>query len=169
MEMKDLLNCDYKGGQVVYIGLRPERRAEVVSVPEVEAIAGIGLAGDRYKSKGGSRQVTLIQEEHIHAVASFLEKDEIDPGLLRRNIVVKGFNLLTLKGKQFRVGDAVLQYSGECHPCSRMEEVLGKGGYNAMRGHGGITARIVKTGLIRLNALVQPIYESQSNESKEIF
>jgi MOSC domain-containing protein YiiM len=74
---------------------------------------------------------------------------EIDAGLTRRNIVVRGINLITLKGKRFRLGKALLEYSGECHPCSRMEENLGEGGYNAMRGHGGITARIIESGLIR--------------------
>jgi MOSC domain-containing protein YiiM len=48
-------------------------------------------------------------------------------------VLVEGINLLSLKGKQFRIGEAVFEYSGECHPCSRMEEALGAGGYNAMR------------------------------------
>jgi MOSC domain-containing protein YiiM len=65
--------------------------------------------------------------------------------------LVEGINLLSLKGKQFRIGEAVFEYSGECHPCSRMEEALGVGGYNAMRGHGGITAKIVLSGLIKIN------------------
>jgi MOSC domain-containing protein YiiM len=63
--------------------------------------------------------------------------------------LVEGVNLLSLKGKQFRIGEAVFEYSGECHPCSRMEEALGVGGYNAMRGHGGITARVLSSGEIK--------------------
>ena len=63
--------------------------------------------------------------------------------------MVRGINLLTLKGKTFRIGAALLQYTGECHPCSRMEENLGSGGYNAMRGHGGITAKILESGVIK--------------------
>lgn len=137
-------------GSVQWIGIRKERKASLSVLKEVSAIESIGLEGDHYNSKNGKRQVTLIQHEHIEAVASFVGMQQIDPGTLRRNIVVKGLNLLALKGKTFKVGQALLEYTGECYPCSRMEESLGTGGYNAMRGHGGITAKIVKSGLIQI-------------------
>jgi len=71
--------------------------------------------------------------------------------VFRRNIVVSGLNLLALKGKQFRIGSVVLEYTGLCHPCSKMETALGPGGYNnAMRGHGGITTRVIEAGEIAL-------------------
>lgn len=109
-----------------------------------------GLAGDRYGS-GGRRQVTLIQAEDLAAIASYLgRRATVEPQLLRRNLVTRGINLLALKNRRFRVGAAVLEYTGECHPCSRMEEALGVGGYNAVRGHGGITARVVFGGSIRI-------------------
>ena len=69
---------------------------------------------------------------------------------MRRNVVVRGINLLALKGRRFRIGSALLEASGECHPCSRMEEILGAGGYNAMRGLGGITARVIEGATIRV-------------------
>ena len=74
----------------------------------------------------------------------------ITPELLRRNLVIKGINLLALKNQKFRIGNAVFQTTGLCHPCSRMEAILGAGGYNAMRGHGGLTAQVLKSGLITL-------------------
>jgi MOSC domain-containing protein YiiM len=64
------------------------------------------------------------------------------PATLRRNLVVSGINLVALKGQRFQIGDAVLEGTSFAHPCSRMEEVLGQGGYNAMRGHGGLCARV---------------------------
>ncbi len=64
--------------------------------------------------------------------------------------MISGINLLALKGKQFRIGGAVLEYTGLCHPCSFMESTFGPGGYNAVRGHGGITARVIERGTIAL-------------------
>jgi len=146
MEIKELLQRFSKPGIVTAISVRPKRLESPIQLNQVFAIEKKGLEGDR--SKGGNRQVTLIQKEHIAAVASFLGKSSIEFTLTRRNILVEGINLLALKGKQFQIGEAILEYSGECHPCSRMEEALGEGGYNAMRGHGGITAKIIKSGLI---------------------
>ncbi len=146
MEIKELMNQFAKPGKVVAISIRPDRIIPVRTVSSVLAIENKGLEGDR--SKGGNRQVTFIQKEHIAAVASFLGKTELDFTLTRRNILVEGINLLSLKGKQFQIGEAVFEYTGECQPCSRMEEALGLGGYNAMRGHGGITARVLSGGMV---------------------
>jgi len=146
MEIKELIQRFSKPGIVTAISVRPQRLEPPIVLDQVRAIKKKGLEGDR--SKGGNRQVTLIQKEHIAAVASFLGTSSVEFTLTRRNILVAGINLLALKGKQFQIGEAILEYSGECHPCSRMEDALGEGGYNAMRGHGGITAKIIKTGMI---------------------
>jgi MOSC domain-containing protein YiiM len=138
-------------GRVEWIGVRSGHRQAVLPVQALRAVADRGLEGDRRTASarpGGQRQVTLIQHEHLLAVAGALGRDAIDPALLRRNLVVSGLNLLALKDRAFRVGEALLRYTGPCHPCSRMEEVLGPGGYNAMRGHGGITAAVVEGGAI---------------------
>ena len=120
-------------------------------VEAAQLVAGRGIEGDRYRTtRDGARQVTLISAEHLDAVARYLGLEVLDPAILRRNLLVRGVNLLALKGRRFAVGAALLEYSGEAHPCSRMEAALGPGGYNAMRGHGGITARIVTGGMVRL-------------------
>lgn len=139
-------------GKVCWIGVRPGRKQPLIALKTVEAITQKGLAGDHYSGAPGSkRQVTLIQQEHLDAITSFMQVKRVSPEMLRRNIVIKGFNLLALKDKTFWVGQTLLEYTGECHPCSRMEEILGSGGYNAVRGHGGITARIVNGGQISLD------------------
>jgi MOSC domain-containing protein YiiM len=145
-------------GRLEWVGLRPARRAELLAVPEAEVLTDSRLAGDHASPKpGGKRQLTLIQHEHLAAVAGFLGLAEpVAPGRLRRNLVVSGLNLLALKGQQIQIGyEVVLDITGECHPCSRMEEELGPGGYNAMRGHGGLTAHIAQGGTIRVGDAVR--------------
>lgn len=155
--LQDLFNTLPQIGRINWIGVRPERKAPMISLSTVEAKAGTGLVGDRYASKNGKRQVTLIQGEHLLAIASLLGRENVAAELLRRNLVVTGINLLALKDKQFRVGSALLEYTGLCHPCSAMEATFGAGGYNAVRGHGGITARIVESGEIRVGDQVAAI------------
>lgn len=150
MDFKELFSHFTHNGTVTGITVRAKRRDPVDVLTEVEAIAGRGLKGDRYNSKNGARQVTFIQQEHLEAAASILGIERLDPALTRRNIVIKGINLTSLKNHKFKIGTAVFEYTGECHPCSRMEENLGYGGYNAMRGHGGITARILESGIVRV-------------------
>jgi len=147
-----------RAGTVEWIGIRPQRRAPVASAPQVEAIAGYGLAGDHYASpSNGKRQVTLIQAEHLPVIAALLRTEAIAPGELRRNLVVSGLNLYALRERRFRVGPVLLEGSGPCEPCSRMEEALGAGGYNAMRGHGGIVARILEGGVLRVGDEVRAV------------
>ena len=144
-----LLAAPVRPGRVIWLGLRPERRAEMTVVQAVELERARGVVGDHYRRLDGARQVTLIGEENLRAVAAYLGRDApISPGLVRRNIVVAGLNLLALKERRFRIGEALLETTGECHPCSRMEESLGVGGYNAMRGQGGITARVIEDGRV---------------------
>jgi len=141
---------DLKPGRLDWIGLRPERKIDMLLVDHVEAIAEMGLAGDRRckGSAGSARQVTLINREHIDVVAKLLGLDSIDPGVLRRNLVVSGINLIALRHQRFRIGDAEFEATAQCHPCVRMEQALGKGAVGAMLGHGGICAKIIKGGVI---------------------
>ena len=149
-----LIEAEVRPGTVVWIGVRPARRAAMRAETSAVLAAGRGLVGDRYANAGGARQVTLVAAESLAAIASHLGRDALAPDTLRRNLVVRGLNLLALKGRRFRIGAALLEASGECHPCSRMEELLGTGGYNAMRGLGGITARVIEGGRLAIGDAV---------------
>jgi MOSC domain-containing protein YiiM len=144
-------------GRLDWIGLRPVKRGPMQIVEEVEVVTDRGLHNDHrmQRQPGGKRQVTLVQAEHLPAIASLSGHDAVPPDWLRRNLVVSGINLYALRDRQFSIGDVLLEGSGICAPCSRMERTLGPGGYNAMRGHGGITARVLEGGVIRVGDVVK--------------
>ena len=157
MSYRKLLETQPRNGIVEWIGVRPQRRAPMASLERVQADPICGLEGDHYAGKTNrQRQVTLIQREHLVVIAALIEHP-VRPETLRRNLLISGVNLLALNGQAIRVGTVILKVGGACHPCSRMEEALGVGGYNAMRGHGGVTAEIIRGGLITLGDSVIPL------------
>ncbi len=155
--LSKLLYAPVRPGAVIWLGVRPQRRATMHALQTICLNADHGLNGDRYSKAGGARQVTLIEAEHLASIASHLGVSEIRPQDVRRNIVTRGINLLGLKERKFKIGSVVLETTGECHPCSRMEENLGIGGYNAVRGLGGITARIISGGSISVGDAIEPL------------
>ena len=157
-------------GNLDAIYLRPARGVNCVAAQRVQAIAQKGLVGDRTsnspsrnalainssdsKLQGSKRQITLIQAEHIAVISALMGKP-IAAAILRRNLVISGINLLAAKSlfkdqpMILTIGEVILQVTGPCEPCGKMELQLGRGGYNAMRGHGGVTARIIKGGELK--------------------
>ena len=143
-----------RAGRLEWIGLRPARDVAMQRVDHAEAVAGGGLKGDRYKGGSGKRGITLLQAEHLPVIAALAGMPEIAPMLLRRNLLVSGIPLIALKGRRFMIGDVLLEGTAPCDPCSRMEDALGPGGYNAMRGMGGLCARILEPGTLRIGQAV---------------
>lgn len=145
-------------GRIELIVVRGDPRLPARSIARTFARAGIGLADDRLGLRGeaelSTRQVTLIQNEHLAVIAKLARLDSVDAARLRRNLVVSGINLLATKNARLRVGEALLEIVGPCHPCSRMEGAIGPGGYAAMRGHGGVTARVLESGAIAVGDTV---------------
>jgi MOSC domain-containing protein YiiM len=131
-------------------------------VSQAQVLAGRGLEGDRTAYReGSSRQVTLFQLEHLAVLASLLGRDAVAPELTRRNLAVRGNNLLALREREFSIDGVTFQGTGLCAPCRRLEQTLGHGGFNASRGHGGITARALTSGVIRIGDAVQPSPDRQ--------
>jgi MOSC domain-containing protein YiiM len=148
-------------GQVERIIVRGVSRAPAQSIAATQALQGIGLADDRLGKQGeaelSTRQVTLIQAEHLGVIAQLARVANVDSLALRRNLVIRGINLLALKNAKLQVGESVLEIVGPCQPCSRMEEAIGRGGYAAMRGHGGMTARVLSSGAIKVGDSVRVV------------
>lgn len=148
-------------GRVESLIVRGHPRDPARVIVATTALAGIGLADDRLGQRGepdlSTRQVTLIQSEHLPVIAALARVERVDAAALRRNIVVSGVNLLALRNALLHIGAAVLKIVGPCAPCSRMEEAIGPGGYAAMRGHGGMTARILEGGPLRMGDRVSVV------------
>jgi MOSC domain-containing protein YiiM len=141
-------------GRIDAILVRPGRYAPPEPLERAE-LRRAGLAGDH--ARAGKRALTLIQAEHLPAIAGILGRDGVEPALLRRNLVVAGLNLAALRGQRLRLGpEAVIEITGPCAPCSRMEAALGPGGYTAMRGHGGWCAEVIVPGPIATGDPVRP-------------
>ena len=159
--LRDLNAPPHIAGRVEAIIVRGSPREPARRIAATVAVAGIGLADDRLGQRGeaelSTRQVTLIQHEHLPVMAQLAQVSAVDAVALRRNLVVSGINLLALKNARLQVGEAVLEIVGPCQPCSRMEEAIGPGGYAAMRGHGGMTARVLSGGAIRVGDAVRAV------------
>lgn len=125
------------------------------SVERVRAMAGQGLAGDRYAAGTGSwskpgrtgGQVTLVEAEAIEAVRG--TGIALGDGGTRRNVVTRGVSLNDLVGRRFRVGDVELLGIRPCDPCMHMERLSGApGASTALEGRGGLRADILTDGHI---------------------
>jgi MOSC domain-containing protein YiiM len=167
-DLRALMQQFPQPGRIEQILLRPQRGVAARPVMSAELLPGRGLAGDRIAARAprpgvsGKRQVTLIQAEHLPLVAAWIGRPRIEASELRRNLVVSNLNLLAARALfadlalALRIGeDATLEITGPCEPCSKMEAQLGPGAYNAMRGHGGVTARVLTGGRIAVGDRVR--------------
>ena len=176
LSLRQLAQQFARPGRLDAIWLRPARAAPALSAHRVEAVVGQGLLGDRSARArpsvppglaGGKRQVTLLQTEHLAVIAALagLQAGSVGADLLRRNLLVSGLNLLAARSLfkdsplLLQLGDdpasaVLLEITGPCEPCSKMAAALGHGGYNAMRGHGGVTARVLRGGWLAVGAAV---------------
>ncbi len=143
-------------GTVEFIYIAPKATAPTVSVPEVLAIPGVGLEGDRYALRQGTffkpepdYELTLIEAEAIEA----LKRDynvELAPGEARRNLVTRGIALNHLVGRDFRIGAVKARGIRLCEPCDHLQRLTGRQLIKGLRHRGGLRAQILTQGAIRV-------------------
>jgi len=124
----------------------------VKSVEAVECVAGMGLRGDRFfgYKEAYKGQVTFFAAEVYEAVCGELGVRDRGPSVFRRNVLTRGIDLETLIGKEFEVQGVVFSGTGESSPCHWMDDAFGPGAEAALKGRGGLRARIVAGGWLRL-------------------
>lgn len=144
----------------IYIASRGSEAMQ--KVDQVEALAHLGLRGDRYCEGSGTYsgvdecEVTLIEAEDLEEIKQ-KTGIRVSNGEHRRNLVTRGIRLEDLIGKRFRIGEAVLEYDRPRPPCSYIQSITQAGMTRALTGRGGICARVIKSGLIRRNDAITVI------------
>ncbi|HYG73890.1 MAG TPA: MOSC domain-containing protein [Planctomycetota bacterium] len=121
--------------------------AEALS--EANFVTNFGLEGDWRSRKGRGRQITLIEEEALIAVAAMLKMPSIPSGASRRQVVVRGLALNDTVGKRLRVGPLLIEIHDLCDPCRNMETMIGRDAKRAMKNRGGICGRVIEGGILR--------------------
>ncbi len=150
-------------GQVEAIHVAPSAGTSMQSLAEVEAVAGAGLAGDRYFTRlgfysarptdPGAREVTLFEAE-------VLDELRAEHGIVfnvaehRRNLTTRGVRLGSLLGHRFRVGEVVLEGVKDCPPCEHLVQLTGKPVLEPLVNRGGLRARVVEGGTIRIGDVI---------------
>ena len=159
-------------GRVVSLHLAREASAPMESVPEVRAVPGRGLEGDRYylgtgfyskKSSPGGREVTLIEVESVEALDGGLKNSDGDRyGIKlsamdsRRNIATSGVPLNHLVDREFWVGSVRMRGRRLCEPCKHLDELTQAGVMAGLVHRGGLRAEILNEGVIRVGDVVRP-------------
>lgn len=129
------------------------------ALSEVEAVAGVGLAGDRYAAgigyysprptDPGAREVTLFESEVLEALTAESGLN-VAPTEHRRNLTVRGVRLNDLLHARFQIGEVVLEGVKDCPPCEHLEGLLGKRVLRPLLNRGGLRARVLQGGVIRV-------------------
>ena len=136
---------DQQDARVVSLQLCVGHREPMKVVESVRARTGFGIEGDRHATSEGARklrQVLLMDEETLEAFG-------LSHGQVRENITTSGIELSSLREGQRLVlgGEAVLEVTGPCAPCGRMDEVR-PGLRRELEGRRGMLAFVVKAGAI---------------------
>lgn len=133
-------------GRLLHIHVAGDHRAPMVELDEIQAVEGMGLAGDR--NFGTPRQVTIVTTAELSAAGIELGIP-IPPGATRRNLTVELPSLPRDTGARIRVGEVVLEVRRDCTPCELMETEVGPGARRALQGRSGVSAHVVVGGRLR--------------------
>jgi MOSC domain-containing protein YiiM len=134
---------------VVSIHKVERKGAPAIALQSANFVPNVGMEGDYRSRKNRGRQITLIEEEALEAVANVLGID-IPSGASRRQIVVRGMKLNDTYGKKLRVGPLLILVHDRCDPCSNMEKTIGAGACAALEGRGGICGKVIEGGVLKV-------------------
>lgn len=124
----------------------------IIEVEQVECVAGRGLRGDRFfdHKENYKGQITFFAHELFERLQRELNLPDARPEAMRRNAITEGIDLGTLVGAEFEVQGVRFVGTEECKPCYWMDSALGPGAENWLKGRGGLRARILSDGWLRV-------------------
>jgi MOSC domain-containing protein YiiM len=135
-------------GTVAHLFLARQSRQPGREVESVIALADRGLEGCRHARVGSRRQVLLVEGETLDACG-------LKPGEIRENITTSGLSVNSLaRGQRLAIGKAVLEVTGPCEPCSRMDEIQ-MGLQQELTGQRGTLCRVIEGGRIQRGDAIQ--------------
>ena len=141
---------------------QPAGEHPMLAVPSLECVAGHGLRGDRFFDfkKDYKGQVTFFAAEIYDELCRTLippispvsvrDSQLPPPSVFRRNVITRGVDLNTLIGQTFTIQDVTFQGTAECSPCHWMNQAFSPGAEAALKGQGGLRAKILTDGILRL-------------------
>ena len=146
-------------GTVVALAIAAEREGPVTLVDAAEALAGLGLEGDRYArgagtfpSPGDGAALTLIAAEVVGSFDPPLRPDEH-----RRNVITEGVDLDALVGRKFLLGDVLCSGRRPAQPCAHLQRLAARPLLRPLVHRGGLRADVLTGGTIRLgDAITTP-------------
>ena len=134
---------------------QPPGEEPVVEADLIECVAGHGIRDDRYFDYRDSYkgQITFFADEVYQALCHELSVHDKPASAARRNVITRGVDLNTLIGKEFEIQGVRFAGVEECRPCDWMEQALAAGARNFLKGRGGLRARILSDGILRVTSV----------------
>jgi len=122
-------------------------------VEEIECVAGHGVRGDRFFDfkQDYKGQITFFSSEVFADVCRLLGASPSSAGVTRRNVITAGADLNSLIGQRFSVQGVDFEGTAQCAPCCWMDHAIAPGAEKALQGRGGLRARILTDGKIKVD------------------
>jgi MOSC domain-containing protein YiiM len=146
-------------------GLPPESHP-LLTLPEIECVAGRGVRGDRYfdHQPDFKGQITFIAVETLAEIQRILKLPSLDFGAARRNVLTRGVDLNMLIGATFEFGGMTFEGVEECKPCYWMQQAIASGTEELMRGRGGLRAKILRDGVLKTGLAELRVLQAANQE-----
>jgi MOSC domain-containing protein YiiM len=130
---------------------QPAGTSPVIELDEAPLVAGKGIEGDRFFGwkEDYKGQITFFSHEVYKDVCASLGVTDVPPSVFRRNVIVSGIDLNSLIDQEFALQGIRFRGICECSPCHWMDQAFHPGAESALKGRGGLRARILTSGILR--------------------